>query len=373
MTQRYTDIAEVKARVAIENIVGRKVALRKNGAEFVGLCPFHDERTPSFTVVPRGPKSQDGFFYCHGCRTGGDVIQFVIKVGWAADIRNAVLYLGGSDLVQAADAEYRATQAEGQAKRKEAEEQAEKMRRLGYDMWKGGQEIDGTPAAEYFRETRGWKNVPLPTKSILRFHPGLWRKEDQAERPCIMAAMTRADGSFGALHRTWIAKNSEGRWVKLKPTRMLGPKAGCAIRLYPNRFDSIAFPADSDSTLYIAEGIETAGSVLEGLLRRPQLLPFAAVWAAGDLGNLSRIVLPSHADGVCFFKNVVMCMDADSDAGAAMAAEIHGADHYAARGCAVRVAYPPPGYDLNDLLVGAEPKALKPSRPYNPVRVGSTV
>lgn len=367
-----TDIAAVKRRVAIESIVARRVPLKKAGAEFIGPCPFHDERTPSFTVVPRGPKSEDGFFYCHGCHTGGDVLQFVIKIGWARDIRNAVLYLGGSDLVQAADEEFKTVREESAQIRKEAEEQAEKMRRLGYDMWKAGRAIAGTPAEEYLRETRGIRGE-LPGQSVLRYHPGCWRKEDGREIECMLAVMVGPDGSFRSLHRTWLGRGTDKAFVKLKPTRMLGPKMGSAIRLYPARFDSIAFPPECESTLYIAEGIETALSLLEGLRARPELLPYAAVWAAGDMANLARVNLPSHADGACFFKNVVMCMDADSDMGAAMAAEVHGCDHYAARGCRVSVAYPPPGFDLNDLLCGGAGKAPKPKKAPHPLQPGSTL
>lgn len=348
---RTTDIAAVKARVTIEHVIGRKVALKKAGGEYIGLCPFHAEKTPSFTVVPRGPKSEHGFWHCHGaCQRGGDVIEFVIKIGLAADIRRAVLYLGGSDLVAMADAEQVERQQRAVVANKEREERAEANRRQGYDMWRTGRSVLETPAAEYLRLTRGIAG-DLPSKSALRFHSGLWRREDEGDRPCMMAAMVGPEGTFRALHRTWLGRDTDGRWVKLKPTRMLGPKSGAAIRLYPERFDSIAFPDDGDSTLYIAEGIETALSVLEGLRRRPHMLPLAAVWAAGDLSNMSRLILPSHADGQCFFKNVTLCMDADSDTGGAIACEIHAADHYGARGCKVRAAYPPLGCDMNDVLL----------------------
>ena len=59
----------------IVETVRQRVELRRIGNEFVGLCPFHSERTPSFTV------SEDkGVFYCHGCHEGGDVYSFVQKL-----------------------------------------------------------------------------------------------------------------------------------------------------------------------------------------------------------------------------------------------------------------------------------------------------
>jgi DNA primase len=63
--------AAVDAADMVEVVSGR-TQLRKQGARFVGRCPFHEERTPSFSVNP-----QDKLFYCFGCGQGGDVITFV--------------------------------------------------------------------------------------------------------------------------------------------------------------------------------------------------------------------------------------------------------------------------------------------------------
>src|SRR6185369_15939640 len=66
---------ELRARLSLSDIVGRKVALkRRSGAEYAGLCPFHNEKTPSFTV-----NDKKGFFYCFGCHEKGDAVGFVMK------------------------------------------------------------------------------------------------------------------------------------------------------------------------------------------------------------------------------------------------------------------------------------------------------
>jgi len=66
---------ELRARVSLSDVVGRKVALkRKNASEFAGLCPFHNEKTPSFTV-----SDKKGFFHCFGCGEHGDAVGFVMK------------------------------------------------------------------------------------------------------------------------------------------------------------------------------------------------------------------------------------------------------------------------------------------------------
>jgi DNA primase len=66
---------ELRARVSLSDVVGRKVALkRKNASEFAGLCPFHNEKTPSFTV-----SDKKGFYHCFGCGEHGDAVGFVMK------------------------------------------------------------------------------------------------------------------------------------------------------------------------------------------------------------------------------------------------------------------------------------------------------
>ncbi len=76
MRIRNEDIALVRERSAIDEIVGEHLQLRRaGGGSLKGLCPFHDEKSPSFQVTP-----QRGLFYCFGCGAGGDVIRFVEQV-----------------------------------------------------------------------------------------------------------------------------------------------------------------------------------------------------------------------------------------------------------------------------------------------------
>ncbi len=67
-------IDEIVYRNDIEQVVGHYVTLKRAGSNWNGLCPFHNEKTPSFTVFP-ATKS----FYCFGCGAGGDVITFIMK------------------------------------------------------------------------------------------------------------------------------------------------------------------------------------------------------------------------------------------------------------------------------------------------------
>ncbi len=67
-------IDEIVARNELEDVIGRYVTLKRAGSNYHGLCPFHSEKTPSFTVFPATHS-----FYCFGCGAGGDVISFIMR------------------------------------------------------------------------------------------------------------------------------------------------------------------------------------------------------------------------------------------------------------------------------------------------------
>ena len=67
-------VQEVLDRTDIEELIGRYVTLKRTGSNLVGLCPFHSEKTPSFTVTP-----SKSMFFCFGCHAGGTAITFVQK------------------------------------------------------------------------------------------------------------------------------------------------------------------------------------------------------------------------------------------------------------------------------------------------------
>ena len=71
---RFLD--EIRAKVPIADVVGQRVKLVRKGREYTGLCPFHNEKTPSFTV-----NEAKGFYHCFGCGAHGDVIKFEMEAG----------------------------------------------------------------------------------------------------------------------------------------------------------------------------------------------------------------------------------------------------------------------------------------------------
>ncbi len=71
-TPQFLD--ELRQRVSLASVIARKVKLQRRGREHTGLCPFHNEKSPSFTV-----SDEKGFFHCFGCGAHGDVIGFVMR------------------------------------------------------------------------------------------------------------------------------------------------------------------------------------------------------------------------------------------------------------------------------------------------------
>ena len=85
-------IDDLKSQADIVQVVQAYVPLRRAGAGFVGLCPFHGEKTPSFNVNP-----DKGFFHCFGCGVGGDVLKFIElqeKLGFQDAVRHLAQRVG---------------------------------------------------------------------------------------------------------------------------------------------------------------------------------------------------------------------------------------------------------------------------------------
>ena len=86
---RFSDdfLSELRMRCDIEDVVSGYVQLKRRGKNLVGLCPFHNEKTPSFTVYP-----ENGSFYCFGCGAGGEVVSFIRRAE-NLDFTEAVRFL----------------------------------------------------------------------------------------------------------------------------------------------------------------------------------------------------------------------------------------------------------------------------------------
>ena len=76
MVSAYEEaVLQIKNQIDIVDIISEDVVLKKKGRIYWGLCPFHGEKTPSFSVTP-----ELGIFKCFGCGEGGDAISFLMKI-----------------------------------------------------------------------------------------------------------------------------------------------------------------------------------------------------------------------------------------------------------------------------------------------------
>ena len=229
-------IVDLKGRMDIVDFVGRYVKLKRAGADYGGLCPFHTERTPSFQVSPRWQN-----FKCCGCGVAGDVIDFVgalenLSPGEA--IGRFRELVGGAALDPAAVAAQEARRAALAAQ--EAQDAARNTalaRRIWSDSEYLTRRSDPLPVA-YLTERRGiarWDTYSL------RWHPACpWGAERVG---CIVAPVENVAGDLVAIWR--IRPVMDGNVER----RGLGPVKGC--------FAPVIDHAELE-VLTVAEGVEDA-------------------------------------------------------------------------------------------------------------------
>jgi DNA primase len=221
----------VRERLPVSHVVGRVVALKKAGAELVGLCPFHDERTPSFTVNDRKQ-----FFHCFGCGQHGDAIAFVMA-------RQGLAFQAAVELLEA-EGGLRHLQAARPAAPPPKAEQREDLGKAEFiaRLWA---QCRHDPVVHRYLEGRalappasyglGDPDVNGGWPADLRFHPALYHSPTRQALPAMVAAFRRGDGSLAALHRTYlkISGVAVGKAGTGQDKMHLGERKGAAIRLGP--------------------------------------------------------------------------------------------------------------------------------------------
>ncbi len=141
-------VREAVAAADMVEVVSARTQLRRAGARFTGLCPFHEERTPSFSVNP-----SEKLFYCFGCGKGGDVISFVRETE-QLDFAEAVEWLAERFRVPL-EYEESNPQADAQRSRRERLHALLEQATRFYErhLWDSNA---GAPAREYLLEERGF-------------------------------------------------------------------------------------------------------------------------------------------------------------------------------------------------------------------------
>ncbi len=345
-------------------LIQNRVALKKRGSEWVGLCPFHNEKTPSFTVVPA-----KGFFHCFGCGAHGDAAGFVMRIE-GMSFREAKGKLSTDS--------YRPSVRKrvNTANPRAAADDDEDKRRRAFELWRASRHAAWTPVEIYLRgrgiDVDAIGGVP-PT---LRYCPAAFHKATGLHLPAMLAAIVDGAGRFLTVHRTYLTADGRGKAGVAAPKMVMGSYSGGAIRLTRG-----PAPGLDPGVLAVGEGIETCLAVLQaerlagrdtavwaGVAlgniagggvqeRRPARHPASPRCALGAAGRRDKF-LPSPVPdmarpGVLLpagCREIVLLADADSDRPTTERLLARAARRFEAEGRRVRIAWPPDGMDFNDWL-----------------------
>lgn len=312
-------IAEARTRRALSVVIGAAVPLKKQGAEYAGICPFHNDHSPSLNVNDR-----KGLWVCRVCDAGGDAISFVERF-YGKSFHEAVEELAG--------APYESSVAKFERKTREAaaeyserpsrkwEADAEERARMAQarSIWNRAVPPKGTLAESYLRGRAISKRLP----PSLRFSPSLYFWPLKREMPALIAALQDSGGNITAVQRIFLDPATGKKAEPAKEAkRTKGPMHDGAVRLgKPGRI------------LGIAEGVETALSASQ--------IYSLPVWAA--LGaRMKAIKLPAEVEEVMIFRD-------NGAAGLDMA--VAAAELWEDQGRRVMIEAPPAELgDWNDVL-----------------------
>lgn len=152
-------VSEIKSRLNIEDIVGQYVQLKPSGRNLKALCPFHQEKTPSFMVSP-----EKQLAYCFGCHKGGDIVAFIEEIE-GVDFKEAVKILAEKCGIDPAEYMFSAKSKHTKSEKEEIYE-IHKITSTFYEdyLWNSDK---GKKVLEYLR------NRGLKDETIRNFHFGL--------------------------------------------------------------------------------------------------------------------------------------------------------------------------------------------------------
>lgn len=271
--------------------------LLPNGREECGYWrtgSIADDPGQSLAVTLRGP---DAGMWCDYAApkghpdAGGDIIQLVERVAFGGHRGQAIAWLKSKLGLDHLDPERLAkvkaeAAAASERRAREADQAAEDKRRKALGLFLVGQPIKDTPAELYLR-SRGIDFGRLGRIPNSLAYAEVWNVEAQRKLPCMLAAIVR-QGRHIATHRTWIAPDGRGGWIKAdleEPKKVLGSFKGGHIPLHKGACRKTLEAIDAGTDVYASEGIEDG---LSAAMAKPELRVVAGV----TLGNLGELELP---------------------------------------------------------------------------------
>lgn len=297
------DAAELRNSVLLSSIVSQSVKLRRAGREWIGCCPFHADRTPSFSV-----SDEKGLFHCFGCGAGGDVFDFVMRRDQLS-FSEAVRWIdGGSSAPRVPPVSFHPV------KQNQTEETALRI-------WNQAVPIRNTVAEKYLA-SRCLPVVNLSGLSALRF-ARLPYRGSRERHPVLVAAVTDLEGRVCGIQRTYLSDDGSKLDVPA-PKLSLGRLRGGAIRI-----------GEGSDVIAVCEGLEDGLSIW---LTNPEL----SVWIAAGAGMMASMRLPEGC------RQIIVAADRDEAGMRAAAAAKHAYSRCVSR---VKVIHPLPGFkDFNAQL-----------------------
>ena len=333
-------IQEIRDRIDLVELVSRHVALRRAGNSFKGLCPFHQEKTPSFTVNPQG-----GFFKCFGCGVGGDCFSFVMQM------ENLTFVEAAERLARQAGVEF---QRRGDTRERRSErERLLELNALAERFYR--RQLDNFRPARDYLLNRGLTEETLE-EFKLGYAPATWeallhhlRKEGASIAELERAGLTM-QGQRGPRDRfvdriMFPIHDVEGRPIGFG-ARGMKPDA---VPKYLNSPDTPTF--NKSRTLYglnlARKAIDEAGFAVtvEGYM---DVIGCHQAGVTNVIATLGTALTEDHARILRrYTDNLVMAYDGDS---AGLKAALRNSGMFEEAGCNVRVLAMPSGQDPDSLI-----------------------
>ncbi len=309
------------------DIISADLSMKRHGRELRALCPFHNERTPSFYIAP-----DKGFFHCFGCGAHGTAIDYLMRTR-NLDFVEAVHEINGTSPRQ--PREHASPPAAGPNRdepRRDSQSEVDAVMR-------GCTALQEGTAAYLYLHLRGLANFRPPSRlarEALWAHPGLYCHEIGKPLPALVAPITSSAG-ITAVQRIWVLPRVEF-------ADGVGPKDSRAPlhvrkKTLGEMFDGAVRLGTPRDRLGVAEGVETA--IAAALLNRGM-----PVWATCGASRLGSIAIPEGVTTVRIYGD-------NGETGHDLANR--AADIYDHRGFNVEVRFPAPRHsDFNDQLQAEE-------------------
>ncbi len=347
------DIALIKERIPIVELINRFVPLRQVGNRFVAPCPFHQETKPSFNVTP------DGRFYCFGCQKTGDIFTFWMEYH-GVSFKEALEQLAGEAGVTL---QKKFSQANKQEVQK-AKEQRSKREQLMHMYRLAKNHFASNLAGEAGKECRAYmQKRGISDELMKRFGLG-WARDDWHDLSSFLQAQgcsmpLAVEGGLVSL------SNKTGKPYDPFRARLMFPirnTAGETIafggRIIDNGKDEAKYINTHDTPIYKKGehlyGLDLAGKAIrisksvfltEGYMDVLTLHQFGYENAVGGLGTALTDQQVQRILG--FSPQIMLLYDGDN---AGRKAALSAAGKFLSRGAKVRVILQPEGEDIDSLL-----------------------